>query len=215
MQVAHDEILRRILTLELEPGVTFTEGALAEQLNLSKTPVREALLLIGADGLVFPQVGSGYRVSPVTLKGARDLLRYWTLLTSHSSALAAENGVGSNQLSIFTDVVEGNLPVGGQPSPYSAETMFHLVLGHAARNEELIRDLHGCALKVQRLLALAALTGTAVHDPQDEHGVILGAVQRGDSEGARQFTEAHAGAVEKGVMEALMSSDALLSVNLG
>ena len=213
MHVAREEILRRILSLELAPGVTFTEGALAQQLNLSKTPVREALLLIGADGMVYPQIGSGYRVAQVTLKGARDLLRHWTLLTTHAAGIAADNGLTSNELSMFSDIAAGKAhDVHG---PYDAELLFHAVIAHAARNEELLRDTSRAQLKLHRLLGLATRAGAALEHSHEEHTEILGAVQRGNAAAARQATEAHAVAIEKAVMEALLSSETLQTVNLG
>ncbi len=56
-QKAYDEILRRILTLELPPGTFISRNDIAEQLEISKTPIREALQHLEQDGLVkiFPQ----------------------------------------------------------------------------------------------------------------------------------------------------------------
>ena len=56
-QKAYNEILRRILALELPPGTYISRNDLAEQLEISKTPIREALQLLEQDKLVkiFPQ----------------------------------------------------------------------------------------------------------------------------------------------------------------
>lgn len=56
-QKAYDEILRRILNLELPPGTYISRNDIAEQLEISKTPIREALQLLEQDKLVkiFPQ----------------------------------------------------------------------------------------------------------------------------------------------------------------
>lgn len=215
MHVAREEILKRILSLDLAPGTTFTEGALAEQIGLSKTPVREALLLIGADGLVYPQIGSGYRVSQLTLKGARDLMRHWTLLTTHAAGLAADNGLTSNELSMFSDITAGRVDVQDMDGPYGAEMSFHSVIAYAARNEELARDTDRAQLKLHRLLVLANRAGADVEDSLHQHGDILAAIQRGNPVVARELTEAHGVALEKAVTEALLNSDTLQTVNLG
>lgn len=54
---AYNEILRRILTMELPPGTYISRNDIAEQLEISKTPIREALQLLEQDRLVkiFPQ----------------------------------------------------------------------------------------------------------------------------------------------------------------
>ncbi len=56
-QKAYDEILRRILTLELPPGTYISRNDISEQLAISKTPIREALQHLEHDKLVkiFPQ----------------------------------------------------------------------------------------------------------------------------------------------------------------
>lgn len=215
MRDAHTEILRRIVSLELAPGVTFTEGALAEQLGHSKTPVREALLLVGADGLVYPLVGSGYRVSHVTLKGARDLIRHWTLLSSHAAGLAAESGLSGHELSMFSDVAEGRSRFGQTREPAETEAAFHLIVGYAARNEELVLDLRRAHMKLERLMVLAERAGATMHDQLEEHGDLLSAIQRGDADSARRLAQEHGAGIEKAIMEALLSSESLQVVNLG
>jgi DNA-binding GntR family transcriptional regulator len=214
MQVAYSEILRRIATLELAPGTTFTEGQLAEQLGLSKTPVREALLLIGADGLVYPQISSGYRVSQLTLKGARDLFQHWQLLSGSAARLAAENGLGSNEFSTFSELAEGRIRFYDPTVTTDDETPFHLAVAMAARNEELVLDTRRLHLKLQRLFALGRLGGAVLVHPQREHTEILKAVQRGRPADAADLVATHIEQIEKTVMDALLSSDALQSVNL-
>lgn len=56
----YDTIRRKVLTLELPPGAALSENELAAALGVSRTPVRESLILLAEEGLVqvFPQVGS-------------------------------------------------------------------------------------------------------------------------------------------------------------
>lgn len=216
MQLAREEILRRILTLELPPGVTFTEGTLAEQLGLSKTPVREALLLIGADGLVYPQIGTGYRVAPITLKGARDLLRHRRFLDAEAAQLNAESGIASRELALFSDIVEADARRSpGDPDQARRNTAFHSVLAELTRNEELALDVRRSQLKIERMLRAIAPSARATPEEEArEHAEILHAIQLGDPISARTLAESHATATEKRVMEALLSSDSLQGINL-
>src|SRR3982074_2450829 len=57
---AYEEIRRRILSLQMRPGLPFTESELAEMLQLGKTPIREALLRLRLEGVVEAQARSGY-----------------------------------------------------------------------------------------------------------------------------------------------------------
>ncbi|ROR97287.1 DNA-binding GntR family transcriptional regulator [Salana multivorans] len=59
-EVVHTELRRRILTLTTPPGAPISENDIAADLGVSRTPVREALILLGDEGLVevYPQVGT-------------------------------------------------------------------------------------------------------------------------------------------------------------
>ena len=59
-RVVYETLRKRILTLELPPGAALSENELAAVLGVSRTPVRESLILLTEEGLVqvFPQVGS-------------------------------------------------------------------------------------------------------------------------------------------------------------
>ncbi|MFI5615026.1 GntR family transcriptional regulator [Amycolatopsis sp. NPDC051903] len=70
--VVHRELRNRIITLKLPPGAPLSENELATELSVSRTPVREALLLLAEEELVqvFPQLGTF--VSRVDLKRVAD-----------------------------------------------------------------------------------------------------------------------------------------------
>jgi len=59
-RVVYETLRRRILTLELPPGAALSENELAAGLGVSRTPIRESLILLADEGLVqvFPQVGT-------------------------------------------------------------------------------------------------------------------------------------------------------------
>ena len=75
-RVVYETLRRRVLTLELPPGAALSENELAAELGVSRTPVRESLILLAEEGLiqVFPQVGSFVsRVDPDRVADAQFL----------------------------------------------------------------------------------------------------------------------------------------------
>ncbi|MFD0921870.1 GntR family transcriptional regulator [Saccharopolyspora rosea] len=75
-RVVHEALRRRVLTLELPPGSALSENELAASMGVSRTPVRESLILLAEEGLVqiFPQVGSFVsRVDPQHVADAQFL----------------------------------------------------------------------------------------------------------------------------------------------
>ncbi|MGW3595204.1 GntR family transcriptional regulator [Streptomyces sp. NPDC005167] len=59
-QLVHELLRSRIISLDLEPGAALSENDLAAELGVSRTPVRESLILLGEEGLVdvYPQLGT-------------------------------------------------------------------------------------------------------------------------------------------------------------
>ena len=77
---AREIILERILHLDLEPGANINESKLADELGISRTPLREALLSLEREGFVRSQVNRGFQVSDLTLQEAREVYPVlWTL----------------------------------------------------------------------------------------------------------------------------------------
>src|SRR5919106_4172262 len=75
-RVFYETLRRKVLTLELPPGAALSENELAASLGVSRTPVRESLILLAEEGLVqvFPQVGSFVsRVDPARVADAQFL----------------------------------------------------------------------------------------------------------------------------------------------
>ncbi|MFA5522098.1 MAG: GntR family transcriptional regulator [Castellaniella sp.] len=68
VDVAHRELERRFVTLELAPGSIWRENELAELLEIGRTPVREALLRMASDQLVTVLRGTGIMISTVSIQ---------------------------------------------------------------------------------------------------------------------------------------------------
>lgn len=96
---AYREIRRRIVELEMPPGATFTEGALASALGMSKTPAREALSVLAAEDYVDVLPQTGYVIRPVTLRSIHSTFDVHVLLAGRAaeSVAARDDLVGEWQ----------------------------------------------------------------------------------------------------------------------
>ena len=84
------ELLRqRIFARELEPGSWIDEMRIAEALGISRTPLREALKVLAAEGLVTMKVRRGAYVTEVSEKDLRDVYRLLALLESDAARVVA------------------------------------------------------------------------------------------------------------------------------
>jgi len=80
-----------ILMCRFLPGDDMREQELAERYAVSRQPVREALLRLEREHLVTVQPRQGYRVNPISISDARDLLRLRRSTHSASSVMATPN----------------------------------------------------------------------------------------------------------------------------
>ena len=84
------ELLRqRIFASELEPGSWIDELRLAEEYGISRTPLREALKVLAAEGLVTMKVRRGAYVTEVNEKDQRDVYHLLSLLESDAAGVVA------------------------------------------------------------------------------------------------------------------------------
>jgi DNA-binding GntR family transcriptional regulator len=87
----YESLRADILSCRLAPGDDVREQDLASRYAVSRQPVREALLRLEREHLVTVQPRQGYRVNPISLSDARDLLRFRLALEPACVAEAIEN----------------------------------------------------------------------------------------------------------------------------
>ena len=90
-QAIYDDLKKRILTLELEPGTALDEVRLAGRYRISRTPLREILRALAGEGCVETVSNRGAHVSEMNYKVLRDFFQTAPMLYSAIGRLAAQN----------------------------------------------------------------------------------------------------------------------------
>lgn len=136
---AYDSLRSAILDGALPPGDVLRPAALAQQLGLSLTPVREALARLGAEGLVETRPQAETRVSPIRRDETQQALTVVTCLHE----LAVRLSVGRLSSSELAALEEANrefasaLAAADVDAAIEADDAFHRVFVGAARNAAL------------------------------------------------------------------------------
>lgn len=214
---AYRAIKRRIIELDLAPGSSFTEGALAAELGLSKTPVREALARLRQERLVDATARSGYVVTPVTMKHARDLFQLRALLEGEAAAIAAERGADVETLNALEELCLTSYDPADQSSIAKflhANNRFHVMLASLAGNDALAAMLEQVLEQLERLFYVGLALSSRGEEIVHEHRELLDAVKLGDREAARRAASAQTGSSQLMVLNAMLSSETLLSTNI-
>jgi len=152
-QLAFESIRTAIINRTLAPGSRIVETALAEQLNVSKTPVREALIQLREIGLVEPDGRRGDRVvrrSAKTLRNAYDIREGLELFAVRC---AAERSTTSQREQIRTaaqESLEGAL-AGDASRFHDCDMVFHRAIVEIAGNERLTAIVENTYLLIATL----------------------------------------------------------------
>src|ERR1700749_2413948 len=197
----YESLRSDILTCPFMPGDDMREQELPERYAVSRQPVREALLRLEREHLVTVQPRQAYRVNPISLADARDLLRFRMALEPACVAEAIEAAPDD----VLKALDEFRLFAGDHEDFIAYNRAFHSALAHASGNRRMavaLCDLIGQADRLVRV-SVANVRG---HDPARlvaEHVALIEAMQRRDARSALRLTKAHVAQTEKRVLPAL------------
>lgn len=150
---AERRLREAILRAELEPGERLTEDELAAWLGVSRTPVREALARLAAEGLVVIDANRGARVAPFDPEETRDLVQLSRALVLLAQRLAASRATDEEVRTMRSSHEQrlAALADGDGPRMEAAALRFHMTILAASRNRELQRLYPTLALRLERV----------------------------------------------------------------
>ena len=197
----YESLRSDILTCHFAPGDDMREQDLAERYAVSRQPVREALLRLEREHLVTVQPRQGYRVNPISLADARDLLRFREALEPACVAEAIESASDA----VLEALDEFRLFSGDHEAFITYNRAFHTALAYASGNRRMAASLCDLIGQADRLVRVS-LANVKGHDPARlvaEHVALIEAMQRRDSRTANRIIKAHVAETVKRVLPAL------------
>src|SRR5437763_5947954 len=187
-----DAIREAIRAGRIAPGETLVERRLADLLGVSKTPVREALIALAANGLVTVSPNRGAVVRNVSTDDVCKAYEVRLLLEPWAVAKAVRDGGTVESARAHLEEARRLLP-GTDHVPLSlANRRFHRELYAGCGNEIVVRQLDS----LQELAALGAVSIIWEQSPTwraeyDEHAEILAAAEAGEAETAERLLRKH------------------------
>ena len=184
----YSRLYDQLMTQGIAPGAKLSVDGLARTLDVSQTPIREALTRLEAQGLVVKVHLVGYRVAPPMDRERLDQIYELRLLTEpRLAALAAERisaEVGDALLSTVKQMeVEGAAPTPEAHARFSRlDEAFHRQIAAASGNSVIAEAL--AALHVHVHLFRLSQPRTAIADAIVEHGTLVQAIADGDPRAA-------------------------------
>lgn len=187
---AYGLLLRAIIIGQLEPGQRLRDQDIAEQLGVSRTPVREALQRLEDEGLVETRRGSLTRVMPLDTPAARDAFPLVAALHAFATRRATPRLTPEDVRALrrANHDLEEALAADDVMRAIAADDRFHACFLTRARNSELAPTLDRLTPKVRRL-EVAQFGSLAGRRSVAQHAAIIAAVEEGDTGRAAELVE--------------------------
>ena len=199
---AYARIRELILDRRIAAGSTLLEGKIADELGISRTPMREALGRLAGEGLLVRRDARSYSVRSVGTKEYFDVMRTRELLECEAIALAV-NRIDESELAAFAAEVEAlNTGQHAETEHWHFDDRFHLFIATASGNVMLPR-----LIQLLRDDARLFRLHSPLHRQKEnhhEHHAIIDALRKKDVEGAKGAMRAHLRSLQNDVQRAIM-----------
>lgn len=191
------EILRRdILTLQLEPGAPLDETSLSKRFNVSRSPIREVLSRLSADGLVQTLPNRTTIVAPVDLANFPAFIEALDLLQRYATRLAARNRTESDLVKLreLADRYKQSVGAFNAFDILQSNYEFHVAVAEAGRNIYVLRDYSRLLSEARRLLHIHIEFLEATNKQsllEDQHDDFIDAIEAQDADAADAIAHRH------------------------
>lgn len=181
-QLAYDQILQMIMTKQLLPGDRIAEVHIAEQLGISRTPIRSALRILASQGLVEIEANRFATVASYPPSTIRDIGMLRISLDSIAFKLALLYGNHADFLRLreFAQKCFSAMETGDQSCRRIEDCNFHLELANISRNELLIKYHTELYLRTQFILLHHTSAFVNTRQQAEQHFEIVSALMDHD-----------------------------------
>jgi DNA-binding GntR family transcriptional regulator len=213
-----DEVYARlrdlILSNVLRAGQKLVDRDLAEQLGVSRTPVREALGRLAMTGLVEARTRRGYYVSTFSAEEVSDLYEFRKMLEVHAARLAAQNAQPSH-LRELDRILGDSEKLASDPTNHAKavklDLEIHELIARASGNASLHKAIHNLLDKVMCFIwvddvTVDVVTLAAAHR---QHQALLHMIKEKDAEGAAVLIRTHIDGAQERLEKVFQARDDL------
>jgi DNA-binding GntR family transcriptional regulator len=189
----YEEIREAIIDLRLHPGEPLREAAMAEQLGVSKTPVREALARLEQEGLVETTSFKGAVVSAYSNQDLQEIYELREMLEG-AAARAAAVSASSTTIEALREVIQRSRELrdkGDLSALASLLGHFDLIVYEQVSNQRMHAMIETLRAHLTRIGKLTEEIPGRVVASVEEHAHIVEAIEAGDPDGAERLMRLH------------------------
>ncbi len=204
-EIVFEALRELIINGQIKAGERLMEVQLAEEMGVSRTPVREAIRKLELEGLVVMIPRKGAYVSDLSTKDVADVFEIRAALEALAAGLACERITEEEleELERLLLQVAKCVKAENLEELVEADTQFHDVVYRASRNKRLVQIISNLREKIQRFRAISMGTAGRMRETLEEHRQMVAAITERNVELARRVAREHIENSENKVMEAI------------
>lgn len=192
-EIVYEELKRQIMIGEIPPGTRMMEVELADDMGVSRTPIREAIRKLEKEGLVCIEPRRGAYASDISIKDMVDVLEVREFLEGMAAGLATSKINGEEKYVIkeaslaYKKAVES----GNTAEIIKADELFHRLIVECSGNKTLIQIMNQVQELALRFRYIYYEDFSRYKNMPYEHQEIVDAILCGDEEKAKEKADSH------------------------
>lgn len=200
--VVFNTLRKAILTGELKPGERLMEIHLANQLGVSRTPIREAIRKLELEGLVIMIPRRGAEVAQITEKSLKDVLEVRRALDALCAELACDRITEekTERLKNACEKFEKETVTGDATTMAEADVELHDIIVEATGNQRLVQLINNLSEQMYRYRFEYIKDENQHNRLVEEHRMIYESIVHRDKEAAAQAARVHIDNQEKSII---------------
>ena len=188
-----EKVKGMILRGDIPPGIRIIENELADSMGISRTPVREAVHRLAAEGFLDPLPKGGYAVRGLTVSGVEETFDIRSSLESFAAFLAAKRFTDEELLPLEENIDEFQRCLDGNDLSRLTRinTDFHELLYALSRSPRLIKMINDLRDDIFLLRKVMLNSADMARLSNKDHQEMIRAMKRGESEKVEKLVKEH------------------------
>lgn len=205
-EIAYEVLKHAIISGEIPAGDRIVETEYAQQLHISRTPLREALRKLERDGLVEYVMRRGVVVRAFTLQDVEDIYNIRNALELMTLPAVIERATPTDiqELRQMLEEMDRTIESGMIDMLSTLARSFHARLTAISRQTRVIRIIEGQDEYISRFSAMAIRQETRRPKAHEEHHALVDLIECRDLEGLQSLMKSHIERSKENCLEALM-----------
>lgn len=210
-EIVFESLREAIINGVLKPGERLMEVQLAEEMGVSRTPVREAIRKLELEGFVIMVARKGAYVAGISMKDVVDVFEIRAALEGLAASLAAERITDEEKEEMERLLVRkaACVEAGDYDSLTEIDTEFHELLYKASRNERLMQIISNLREQINRFRMVSLAFPGRGREALEEHKKIAEAIAERDAALAQALAQEHIENAENALLEAMQKTGIL------